>query len=140
VGLDEVMTGALVAGIGFRRDTGADEIAALIGRALGQLGADPIQLSAVATAADRAGEPAITAAAAGFGLSPCPVAPEALAASDARVVTRSPRIERLRGVGSLAEAAALAAAGPDSRLVLPRIASGGATCALARPANTKRAP
>ena len=64
------MTGALVAGIGFRRDTGADEIAALIGRALGQLGADPIQLSAVATAADRAGDLAITAAAAGFGLSP----------------------------------------------------------------------
>ena len=37
-------------------------------------------------------------------------------------------------------AAALAAAGPESRLVLPRIASGGATCALARRANTKRAP
>ena len=47
------------------------------------------------------------------------------------MVTRSARIEALRGVGSLAEAAALAAAGPQGRLVLPRIASAGATCALA---------
>jgi cobalt-precorrin 5A hydrolase len=35
------------------------------------------------------------------------------------------------GVGSVAEAAALAAGGPDARLVVPRIAIGPATCALA---------
>ena len=140
MGLDEVMTGRLVAGIGFRRNTGPDEITALITRALGQAGVDGTALAAVATAADRAGEPAIAAAAAGFGLAPCPVGPDALAASDARVVTRSARIEGLRGVGSLAEAAALAVAGPGSRLVLPRIASGGATCALALRPNTNPAP
>jgi cobalt-precorrin 5A hydrolase len=131
VGLDEAMTGALVAGIGFRRSTGADEIAALIARALGLVGAEGGDLAVVATAADRAVEPAIRDAAASFGLSPCPVAAEALKARDGQVVTRSTRIEGLRGVGSLAEAAALAAAGPASRLALPRIASGGATCALA---------
>ncbi len=125
------MTGPLVAGIGFRRGTGADEIAALIARALGQVGAARGDLTAVATAADRAVEPAIRQAAALFGLSPCPVSPEALSARDGDLATRSARIERLRGVGSLAEAAALAAAGPESRLALPRIASGGATCALA---------
>lgn len=134
------MTGRLVAGIGFRRNTGSDEIAALITRALGQAGYDGTALAAVATAADRAGEPAIAEAAAGFGLSPWPVGPTDLEASDARVVTRSTRIETLRRVGSLAEAAALAVAGPESRLVLPRIASGGATCALALRPNTNPAP
>jgi cobalt-precorrin 5A hydrolase len=140
MGLDQDMTDRLVAGIGFRRNTGPDEIAALITRALGQAGVDGTALAAVATAADRAGEPAIAAAAAGFGLTPYPVGPDALAASDARVVTRSARIENLRGIGSLAEAAALAVAGPESRLVLPRIASGGATCALALWPNTNPAP
>lgn len=126
------MTRTLTAGIGFRRGTGADEITALITQALDQVGAAPRDLTAIATAADRAGDPAITQAAARFSLSPRPIAAEALAARDAELVTRSARIEHLRGVGSLAEAAALAAAGPDSRLALPRIASGGATCALAR--------
>jgi len=37
----------------------------------------------------------------------------------------------LAGVPSVAEAAALAAAGPDARLIVPRIAVGPATCALA---------
>jgi len=131
MGLDQAMIGPLVAGIGFRRGTGADEIAALIVRALGELGAARGDLIAVATAADRAAEPALIQAAARFDLAPCPVAPEALAARDSELVTRSARIEHLRGVGSLAEAAALVAAGPGSRLALPRIASGGATCALA---------
>ncbi|WP_289016449.1 cobalamin biosynthesis protein [uncultured Methylobacterium sp.] len=56
---------------------------------------------------------------------------EALAEADVRVVTRSARIETARGIGSVAEAAALAAGGPEARLALPRITSAGATCALA---------
>ena len=140
MGLDEAMTGPLVAGIGFRRSTGADEIAALIARALGLVGADRSDLAVIATAADRAVEPAIRGAASRFGLSPFPVDAQALTARDGQVVTRSDRVERLRGVGSLAEAAALAAAGPASRLALPRIASGGATCALAIPQTPNPAP
>ncbi|ACK86406.1 cobalamin biosynthesis protein [Methylorubrum extorquens] len=115
---------ALVAGIGFRRGTPAAEIVALLGRALGE--AASVKLWALATA-NRADEPARA-----FGLVALGVAPEALAAIDVRVPTRSPRIEQLRGVGSLAEAAVLAAAGVEARLILPRIASAGATCALAR--------
>jgi cobalt-precorrin 5A hydrolase len=125
------MTAGLVAGIGFRRGTDADEIAALIDRALAAVGAARSDLAAVATAQDRAGEPAIRRAAAAFGLSPHAIGPDLLAACDSRVITRSARIERLRGIGSLAEAAALAAAGPSGRIALRRIASGGATCALA---------
>ena len=60
------------------------------------------------------------------------VVPQAdLEAAGARVVTRSERVLALMGVPSVAEAAALAAAGPASRLLGPRVAVGPATCALA---------
>ena len=134
MGLDALVSArpaSVVAGIGFRRAAAAAEIIALVHRALREAGLAPDALAAIATAADRAGEPAIREAAAAFGLTPGALAPAALAQADARVVTRSVRIEALRRVGSLAEAAALACAGPQARLVLPRIASAGATCALA---------
>lgn len=120
----------LVAGIGFRHEASAGEIASLIREALSVAGA-PARLGAVATAADRAAEPAIRAAAAAFGLDALGIEAPALRAVDARVTTRSARMTRERGIGSLAEAAALAAAGEDARLVLPRIASANVTCALA---------
>lgn len=133
MGLDQAVSAArpLVAGIGFRRSAEAAEITALIARALEAAGAEPEHLAAIATALDRAGDPAIREAAEHFGLAPLGVAPDALTACDAAVETRSARIESLRGVGSLCEAAALAVAGPGATLALPRIASGSVTCALA---------
>lgn len=122
---------AVVAGIGFRHATLADEIVALVAEGLRQADLAGARLAALATAADRAGDPAIRDAAETLGVPLVAVDVEALREAGRRVVTRSVRIEALRGVGSLAEAAALAAAGPDARLVLPRIASAGATCALA---------
>lgn len=122
---------SVVAGIGFRQAVGADEIVALIRRALVMAGVAEARLSAVTTAEDRAGEAAAREAAAAFGLAVTGIAPEAMRAADARVATRSARIEAARGVGSVAEAAALALAGESGRLILPRIASANATCALA---------
>jgi cobalt-precorrin 5A hydrolase len=52
------------------------------------------------------------------------------AASD-RTETRSARVLALMGVPTVAEAAALAAAGPAARLLGPRLVVGAATCALA---------
>jgi cobalt-precorrin 5A hydrolase len=122
---------ALIAGIGFRHATAADEILALVAEGLLQADLPGAQLAGLATAADRAGDRAIVEAAETLGVPLVAVGVEALREAGRRVVTRSVRIEALRGVGSLAEAAALAAAGPDGRLILPRIASAGATCALA---------
>ncbi len=122
------MTGGLVAGLGFRHATQADEILALVRRALAT---QAMPLGCLATAADRAGEPAIRTVAAVLGVPLIGVPAEALIAVDGRVVTRSSRIAATRGIGSVAEAAALAVAGSDSALLLPRIASAGATCALA---------
>ena len=125
------MTG-VVAGVGFRAGTAPDEILALVRRALHEAHLLPEALTALATAADRASAPNFLTAAAALDLRPLAIAPTALVLADAQVVTRSERIAASRGVGSVAEAAALAAAGPGARLLLPRIASAGATCALAR--------
>ena len=127
------MTERVVAGIGFRHATAADEILALVAQALAT---QPRPLGCLATAADRADEPAIRAVAAALRIPLIGVPAEALVAVDDRVVTRSARIAGTRGVGSVAEAAALAGAGPGATLILPRIASAGATCALALPAES----
>jgi cobalt-precorrin 5A hydrolase len=142
MGLGEAMTAGdaatagpgpadLVAGIGFRHATPAEDIIALVDRACDEAGLPRTRLARLATAADRAGEPAIRAVAEALGCSLAAVPPEALIAVDADVPTRSQRIEASRRVGSVAEAAALAAAGPGATLLLRRIASAGATCALA---------
>lgn len=131
MGLDQAVTARLVAGIGFRHGVGSTEIVALIRQALAAAGAGEDRLSALATALDRAGDPALREAAAVFGLVPEGISRERLEACGDRIVSRSPRIEALRGVGCLCEAAALAAAGPDADLALARIATGSVTCALA---------
>lgn len=121
----------VIAGIGFRHAAESEEIVALVRRALTLAGVAEARLAALAMPEDRAGEASAVAAAARFGLAATGVAAQALRAADARVTTRSARIEAARGVGSVAEAAALALAGEAGRLILPRIASANATCALA---------
>jgi cobalt-precorrin 5A hydrolase len=59
------------------------------------------------------------------------VAPADLETASARGATWSARVLALAGVPSVAEAAALAACGPKSKLILPRIVIGPVTCALA---------
>jgi cobalt-precorrin 5A hydrolase len=54
-----------------------------------------------------------------------------LVAAGARAETHSERVIALKGVPSIAEAAALAAGGPSARLLAPRVVLGPATCALA---------
>ncbi|MBP0574469.1 cobalamin biosynthesis protein, partial [Mycobacterium tuberculosis] len=70
-------------------------------------------------------------AAAALGL-PLVFLPEAaLAAAAPGAVTRSERVVALFGVPSIAETAALAAAGPNARLVVPRRIVGPVTVAVA---------
>ena len=66
-----------------------------------------------------------------LGLPVLALSPEAL--RDQPTPTRSARVALLHGTGSVAEAAALAAAGPGARLRGPRMASrdGTATAAIA---------
>jgi cobalamin biosynthesis protein CbiG len=127
--MDQAM---IIAGIGCRRGAGADDIEAAIRAALDRAGIEAADLKAIATGSAKAGEPGIAATAATLGLTIMPIAEAELKAAGARVVTRSDRVLALTGVPSLAEAAALAAAGPSSRLIASRLVVGAATCALAR--------
>ena len=122
----------IIAGIGCRRGAGADDIEAAIRAALDRAGIEAADLKAIATGSAKASEPGIAATAATLGLTIMPIAEAELKAAGARVQTRSDRVLALTGVPSLAEAAALAAAGPSSRLIASRLVVGAATCALAR--------
>jgi cobalt-precorrin 5A hydrolase len=123
----------IVAGIGSRQGVEAAEVLALIQRALAEARIDRAMLSAIATAAGKAAEPGIISAAAQLGL---PLRPMSNAAMQAETggVTRSSYAARVFGVSSVSEASALAAAGQGSELILPRIKSAKATCALAKAA------
>ncbi len=122
----------IVAGVGLRRSAAADEIVLLVEQALRQASLRPDELSRLATIEPLAALPAFMEAAHRLSVIATPVGEPALAAAASGVRTQSSRSLAAHGVGSVAEAAALGAAGPGSTLILERIASPSATCALAR--------
>ena len=121
----------IVAGVGCRRGTSAAAIETVIAAALARAGLASGALDVIAVPATKGDEPGIAAAASALGLPLVLVARLDLESAGRRVGTHSQRVMALMGVPSVAEAAALAAGGPAARLVLPRIAIGPATCALA---------
>ena len=121
----------IVAGVGCRRGVSAAAIEAAVSAALTRAGFAADALAMIATAAAKEHEDGIKAAAVRLGVSFVLVPQNELEAAGPRTATRSERVLRLTGVPSLAEAAALAAAGPAARLLGPRLVVGAVTCALA---------
>ena len=121
----------IVAGIGCRKGATAQEIDAAIDAALAEAGQPREALSCIATSDGKGAEVGIIEATAGRGLRLVLVKPAELEAAGPRTQSSSPRVKELFGVPSVAEAAALAAAGPDAALLVPRIVVGPATCAIA---------
>jgi cobalt-precorrin 5A hydrolase len=115
-----------IAGIGFRETA---DISSLRSALMSAGGTDGV--IALATAAGKAEALALVALAAELHLPIRAIAPGALAAVETE--TWSTRVAARFGTGSLAEAAALAAAGPAARLLGPRAVSadGMATAAIA---------
>jgi cobalt-precorrin 5A hydrolase len=115
-----------IAGIGFREAAGIDSLRNALMSAGGTDG-----VMALATAAEKAEAQALVALAAELHLPILAIAPGALAAVETQ--TWSERVAARFGTGSLAEAAALAAAGPAARLLGPRAVSADsmATAAIA---------
>jgi cobalt-precorrin 5A hydrolase len=130
----------IVAGVGFRRGVEAGEIVALVGQALARAALAPEALDRLATIEALAALPAFTQAAERLAVAAIPVEEEALVAAAPAIRTVSARSLAAHGVGSVAEAAALGGAGPGACLILERIASPSATCALARSSVTETAP
>jgi cobalt-precorrin 5A hydrolase len=127
---DEAM---IVAGLGFRRSAAAEEIVTLVELALVRAALPHDALAKLGTIEALADLPAFTEAARRLAVPAMAVGERDLSAAGPRVRTQSARSLAAHGVGSVAEAAALAAAGPGATLVLERIASTSVTCALARP-------
>ncbi|MEM8578193.1 MAG: cobalamin biosynthesis protein [Pseudomonadota bacterium] len=111
----------IVAGFGFRS---AAQTASLRD-ALARTGGTP---NLLATAADKASSAAFTALGAELSLPTRGVDP-----AGQHTLTQSAASQAARGTGSVAEASALAAAGPGARLLGRRVISADrqATCALA---------
>ncbi|MEJ2624376.1 MAG: cobalamin biosynthesis protein [Pseudolabrys sp.] len=120
----------MVAGIGCRAGASAQEIEGALMAALEQAGVET-PLRAIATSATKAVEAGIAAVARARGVDLIALPQAALEAVAARALTHSPRVQAVAGVPSVAETAALAAAGPGARLLAPRLALGPVTCALA---------
>jgi cobalt-precorrin 5A hydrolase len=118
----------IVAGIGCRRAVSASAIVTLARDAAERIA---VRLDLLAAPEFRREEAGVAEAASTLGLPIRWIAHAALKGEQGRCLTRSARAEAEVGLASVAEAAALAAAGPGSRLILPRIASGGVTLALA---------
>jgi cobalt-precorrin 5A hydrolase len=122
----------IAAGVGCRKAISAAEVESAIAAALLLNRLAGNQLDVLAVPAGKGTEAGIVAAAAARGILLVLIEQDALEAAGARSVTRSARSMAALNVHSVAEAAALAAAGPGSRLLAPRLAVGPVTCALAR--------
>ena len=113
-----------IAGMGFRKDAPVASLRAVLA-AVEQVGG---AATALATVPGKAGAPALQRLAAERGLAVL-----AVVVKGVETATRSARVQALHGTGSLAEAAALMAAGTGAALTVARMTApdGMATCAMA---------
>jgi cobalt-precorrin 5A hydrolase len=114
-------------GIGCRAGASAAAIARRIGEARARAGLEIVSLHTAASV----GNPALAEAAARLGLPLHRHDEAALRHVAGRVISHSPRVAARFGVGSVAEAAALAGAGEGARLVVPKFSAEGVSCAVA---------
>jgi cobalt-precorrin 5A hydrolase len=117
-------------GVGCRKGCTGAAIVAVVRRALATAGEPPGKRE-MFTLEEKASEANVREAASILGLPLYFVSHQRLLREAARVVTPSARVERLVGVPGVAEAAALAGAGPNGELIVAKIVGGGATCAIA---------
>ena len=118
-----------VAGIGFRSGATVDSLRDALRHAGGQV-------DLLATVADKVSAPVMQALSSEFGLTVTGIPRDAL--SGVETMTRSGRIQKDFGTGSVSEAVALVAAGPGATLVGRRAVSsdGLATAAIAEGSET----
>jgi cobalt-precorrin 5A hydrolase len=121
----------IVAGIGCRQGISVADVQAAIEAAFLHTVFASQRLDLIAAPAAKETEAGIRDAAAARGLRLMLISQSALEAASPRTLTRSAPSMAAMNVHSVAEAAALAAAGPSARLLAPRVAVGPVTCALA---------
>jgi cobalt-precorrin 5A hydrolase len=121
----------IVAGIGSRKGVTAAQVLAAIDAALAAHGLKREDLGLLATARLKRDEAGLREAADMLALDLKIINDIALQAATDQTLTRSEASMTEAGTPSVSEASALAAAGPDGRLLGPRAAVGPVTCAIA---------
>lgn len=121
----------VIAGLGCRKGVSAEEVLAAVAEALDHFAVPRPHLDALATGEIKLDEGGIVDACTKLGLPLQVIGIAELKVADDRAVSCSEKSLELTGVGSVSEAAALAAAGADSVLLGPRLAVGPVTCAIA---------
>ena len=121
----------IVAGVGCRRGTSADEIEKVVRMALGLFQLPAERLDALATESEKATEPAFAEAARRLSTKLMACTLEDLDKVAGQVLTPSKLVLESKGVPSIAEASALVIAGRNARLLGTRVATAQATCAIA---------
>lgn len=132
VGVEAVVLrpGSLVVGVGSSSGADAAGIERLVEQALGEAGLSIESVGLVASVDLKRDEPGIVALAAGLGVGLRTFPADVLAKQP--VPTPSDVVAAAVGTPSVAEAAALTAAGPDATLVVAKQRSSEATVAIAR--------
>ena len=121
----------IVAGVGFRRDTSADEIERVVRLALGMFDLPAERLEAIATESAKATEAGFPEAARRLSVRVVACTVADLDHVAGQVLTRSKLVLEAKGLPSIAEASALVVAGRNGRLLGTRVATERATCAIA---------
>jgi cobalt-precorrin 5A hydrolase len=121
----------MVAGLGCRAGATAESVAEAFAAALERFGVARADVDALATESAKSREAGLLAFSAALGLPLIFVGASEMRAAAAGTVTTSERVIALKGVPSVAETVALAAAGRAARLLGPRVATATVTCAIA---------
>ena len=120
--------------LGLGHETRADPAAALalVQQCCRQAGLTPEDIVLIATLESKEVEDVVAGLARQFDWEVQYFSAAALEAETPRLLNPSDSVYRAVGCHGVAEAAALAAAGPRAELVIPNTALGGVTCAIAR--------
>ena len=128
---------AVAIGIGCKRGCSSEAIIALVERAFTAAACAGAPATLFTHEAKRS-EAGLASAAEALGLPLVFLEAGVLRQASLRAVTNSPRVMAMFGLPSIAEAAALAGAGPSSVLLLARVSDGGASCAIAGTSKRER--
>lgn len=122
-------------GIGCKSGAPSGEVLALVRATLAEAGLSPRVVACIATVDRKRDEAAIDAVATRLGVTARFFSASELAA-ETRMAQVSERVADAVDTGSVAEAAALLAAGPDAKLIVSKRKSAHATCAIAATGDT----
>jgi cobalt-precorrin 5A hydrolase/precorrin-3B C17-methyltransferase len=121
----------LVLGIGGASDATGAALIALVHATLAEHGIERRRIACVATIDRKADAPAVRELADALGVPARFFSAQRLNEETPRLLNPSDAVLRAIGCPGVAEGAALAAAGPDAVLIVPKTRGTGVTCAIA---------